>query len=146
MFPPLALPAFDCKRTEIDGKPHVYCLLRRRYLVLTPEEWVRQHVIHLLLTRYAYPAALMRIEGGLRVNRLAKRTDLVVYDRDGAPFLLLECKAPAVPLTRAVVEQALRYNLTLHAPYLAVSNGMEFFCGKISESGVERVGDLPELA
>ena len=146
MFPSLALPAFDCKRTEIDGKPHVYCLLRRRYLILTPEEWVRQHVIHLLLTRYAYPAALMRIEGGLRVHRLAKRTDLVVYDRDGAPFLLLECKAPAVPLTRAVVEQALRYNLTLKAPYLAVSNGMDFFCGKVSETRVERMGDLPMLA
>jgi len=124
----------------------VYCLLRRRYLVLTPEEWVRQHVIHLLLTRYAYPAALMRIEGGLRVHRLAKRTDLVVYDRAGSPFLLLECKAPTVPLTRAVVEQALRYNLTLNAPYLAVSNGVEFFCGKISETGVERVGDLPGLS
>lgn len=123
----------------------MYCLLRRRYLVLTPEEWVRQHVINLLLTRYAYPASLMRIEGGLRVHRLAKRTDLVVYDRDGLPFLLLECKAPTVPLTRAVVEQALRYNLTLRAPYLAVSNGVEFFCGKISETGVERVGDLPFL-
>jgi hypothetical protein len=124
----------------------VYCLLRRRYLVLTPEEWVRQHVIHRLLSHYAYPAALMRIEGGLRVNRLAKRTDLVVYDRGGAPFLLLECKAPDVPLTRAVVEQALRYNLTLRAPYLAVSNGMAFFCGKISESGVERLADLPPLS
>ena len=143
MFPPLALPAFDCKRTEIDGKPHVYCLLRRRYLVLTPEEWVRQHVINLLSTQYAYPVALMRIEGSLRVNRLAKRTDLVVYDRGGKPFLLFECKAPTVPLTRAVVEQALRYNLTLKAPYLAVSNGMAVFCCKISEEGVERVEDLP---
>ncbi len=143
MFPPLTLPAFDCKRTEIGGKAHVYCLLRHKYLVLTPEEWVRQHVINLLLTGYAYPASLMRIEGGLRVNRLAKRTDLVVYDREGNPFLLAECKAPGVRLTSAVLDQAARYNHALRAPYLLLSNGREHGCFRVSAAGLERLGDLP---
>ncbi|MCY7352982.1 MAG: type I restriction enzyme HsdR N-terminal domain-containing protein [Cytophagaceae bacterium] len=143
MFPPLTLPAFECKLTEIAGKPHIYCLVRRKHLVLTPEEWVRQHFINLLSTRYEYPLALMRIEGGLRLNRLAKRTDLVVYDREGRPFLVLECKAPTVRLTPAVLEQAARYNHVLQAPYLAVSNGMDHFCFQVSAEGLKRMGDLP---
>jgi len=143
LFPPLTLPAYDCKLTEIGGKAHIHCLLRRRPLVLTPEEWVRQHFIHLLLSQYAYPPALMRIEGGLRVHRLARRTDLVVYDRAGAPFLLLECKAPDVKLTPAVLDQAARYNLSLNAPHLVLSNGREHFCFRVAEGGLERMGDLP---
>jgi hypothetical protein len=143
LFPPLTLPAFDCKRTEIDGKPHVWCLLRRRYLVLTPEEWVRQHVISLLVTQYAYPNALMRIEGGLRVNAQARRTDLVVYDRAGVPFLLVECKAPDVKLNQAVLEQAARYNQTLRARYLLLSNGLTHFCFAWTGERFEQQSGVP---
>lgn len=145
MFPELTLPAFGCKLTEIAGKPHIHCLLRRKLLVLTPEEWVRQHFINLLTTRYAYPLALMRIEGGLRLNCLAKRTDLIVYDRNGHPFLVLECKAPTIRLTPAVLEQAARYNHVVQAPYLAVSNGINHICFRASAAGLERLGDLPEF-
>lgn len=143
MFPPLTLPAFDCKRTEIDGKPYVWCLLRRRYLALTPEEWVRQHVINLLTTQYAYPAGLMRTEGGVRVNTLARRTDLVVHDRAGVPFLLVECKAPGVKISTAVLEQAARYNQTVQARYLLLSNGLSHFCFEWTGQRLEPRAGVP---
>jgi hypothetical protein len=146
LFPPLALPAFDCKRTEIDGKPHVWCLLRRRYLVLTPEEWVRQHVIYLLTTHYGYPPALMRPESGVRVRAGARRSDLIVYDRAGRPYLLVECKAPQVPLSAAVLEQAARYNQTLRARYLLLSNGLRHVCLEETPQGLEPCDEVPTFS
>ena len=127
-MPPLHLPACPVVTRQEAGKTWIFDPLRRKYVVLTPEEWVRQHFVHLLLGAGGYARTLIRAETGVRVNRLARRTDLLVYTRTGDPYLLVECKAPAVPLTAGVFEQAARYNHTLQAPYLVLTNGLETRC------------------
>lgn len=133
----LNLPPFDHKTKQVEGKPYIFDLLRRKYVRLSPEEWVRQHVINLLLTHYAYPKALLRAEGGLALNLTQKRTDLVAFDRQGQPYLVVECKAPHVPLTQAVFDQVARYNHVHRAPYVVISNGLEHYCCGINHDTAE---------
>lgn len=134
-FPPFS---FQVK----EGK--IFCELRRKWLVLTPEEWVRQHFARLLTDTYRYPRSLLRSEGGLSVNRLSRRSDLVMYDRAGAPFLLVECKAPEVRITAAVLEQAERYNYVIRAPYLVLTNGLDHFVFSVSPEGTRvQLENLP---
>ncbi len=127
----LTLPTFDYKITEIEGKNYIFDIIRKKNLILTPEEWVRQHFIHLLINQYLYPKSLFKIEGGLKYNRLQKRSDIVIYDRIGSPFLLVECKSADETINQSVVEQASRYNQTIRAKYLAVTNGIKTFCFEI---------------
>lgn len=144
----LNLPSYTYKTKETDGKIYIFDAIRKKYLVLTPEEWVRQHFINLLLSHYGYSKSLLRLEGGLSYNKLQKRTDIVVFDNDGKPFLLVECKAADVPVNRAVVEQASRYNLTMRCPFLVVTNGINTFCFKVDfETGkYEQLKDLPKVS
>ncbi len=143
----LNLPDYDYKTQEIEGKTCIFDPIRKKYLVLTPEEWVRQHFINLLLNHYGYSKNLIRIEGGLSYNKLQKRSDIVVFDQMGEPFLLIECKAPEVKLNQAVVEQASRYNLTMRCPFVAVTNGLRTFCFKIDfeTNKYEQLKDLPAV-
>lgn len=143
---PLNLPTYDYKTKEIEGKTYIFDSIRKKYLVLTPEEWVRQHFIHLLTTYYGYSKTLLRLEGGIRYNRLQKRTDVVIYNNEGKPWLLVECKAADVAINRAVVEQASRYNLTLRCPFLVVTNGLNTFCFKIDfeNNSSQQIQDLPK--
>ncbi len=144
----LNLPSFDCKTKQIEGKAYIFDLLRRKYVRLSPEEWVRQHVVNLLLTHYAYPKALIRSEGSLTLNQTQKRTDIVVFDRQGQPFLVVECKAPHVPLSQAVFDQVARYNHVHRAPYLVISNGLVHYCCRVDhEAGsVAFMEDFPAYA
>lgn len=142
----LNLPSYAYKIKETDGKTYIFDAIRKKYLVLTPEEWVRQHFINLLLNHYGYSKSLLRLEGGLKYNRLQKRTDIVVFDNNGEPYLLVECKAADVAINRSVIEQASRYNLTMRCPFLVVTNGISTFCFKINfETGkYEQLKDLPK--
>ncbi|MFT4031694.1 MAG: type I restriction enzyme HsdR N-terminal domain-containing protein [Siphonobacter sp.] len=142
----LNLPPFAYQvRKEADGF-WIQCLIRKKWLVLTPEEWVRQHVIYLLTHEYKYPKSLLRIEGGLNVYKTGKRSDLVMYDRVGKPFLLVECKAPHVKINQTVLEQILRYNHVLKAPFLVVSNGMDHFVFQMDASGqLTRLDTIPKF-
>ncbi|GAB3724075.1 type I restriction enzyme HsdR N-terminal domain-containing protein [Spirosoma lituiforme] len=141
----LNLPPFDCKIKQVEGKPYIFDSLRRKYVRLSPEEWVRQHIVNLLVTHYAYPKALIRAEGGLVLNLTQKRTDVVVFDRQGLPFLVVECKAPHIPLTQSVFDQIARYNHVHKAPYLVVSNGMTHYCCGIDHltASVRFLDDFP---
>lgn len=123
-------------------------IIRKKYVVLTPEEWVRQLLIHYLTEDKGYRPGLLSVEKGLNVNGLARRYDLVVYQNNGAPQLLVECKAPEVSLTDAVMEQAARYNLVLRVPYLLVGNGHDFYCVAINlENGTYRfLTEVPEFS
>lgn len=124
----LNLPAFDADvRSGADGL-QIYDVLRRKYVALTPEEWVRQHFVHWLLNEKGYPASLMANEVGLRLNGTLRRADTLVYGHDSSPVLVVEYKAPEVAITHAVFDQIARYNMVLGAPWLAVSNGMEHYC------------------
>ncbi|WP_207429990.1 type I restriction enzyme HsdR N-terminal domain-containing protein [Sabulibacter ruber] len=127
----LSLPAYSYKLKDSEGKTFILDQVRRKYVVLTPEEWVRQHIIHLLHAHLHYPLALMSVERGTKYNTLQKRTDLRVYSSQGAPLLLVECKAPHVPITEATVRQVVVYNQTICASYLMVSNGREHYCWQV---------------
>ncbi|MHA6248113.1 type I restriction enzyme HsdR N-terminal domain-containing protein [Pontibacter sp. CAU 1760] len=100
-------------------------------MVLTPEEWVRQHVVHYLIGTLSYPKGLISIERGANYNQLQKRADLCVYDQSGKPHLLVECKAAHVPITQEVVKQVSVYNQTLQAPYLLITNGLQHYCWQV---------------
>ncbi len=119
----LSLPPFEYKLRKAEGKLWIFDVIRKKYVVLAPEEWVRQHFVNYLLTN-GYPRSLIRVEGGLHYNQRLKRSDIVVYDRDGAPWMIIECKAPDIKLSEKSLFQASVYNATLRARYLAVTNGL----------------------
>lgn len=134
----LNLPAFEAKLRQEQGKIRIFDAVRKKYVVCTPEEWVRQHVVHYLLNQKAYPRSLFRIESGLTGSVRMQRTDLVVFDRDAKPWLLVECKAPVERMTEDVFRQALVYNRILAAPFVAVTNGLEHYCFQPDDAGQPR--------
>jgi hypothetical protein len=139
----LNLPPFAYKVKDLNGKPHIYDSIRRKYLLLTPEEWVRQHFVHLLINHYAYPKSLFAIETGLYYNKLAKRSDIMVLGTDGLPHLLVECKAPGIALSQQAFAQLARYNFTLRPAYLALTNGLTHYCFRIVAGEIEYLDDFP---
>jgi hypothetical protein len=124
----LNLPAFDVKVKKSEGKVFIFDTVRKKYVVLTPEEWVRQHVLNYLIHHRDYPKSLFRIEGSLTYNTLQKRSDILIYDRAGKPWMLIECKSFSIKLTQRAFNQAAIYNMTVGAKYVAVSNGMVQYC------------------
>ncbi|GIZ14616.1 type I restriction enzyme HsdR N-terminal domain-containing protein [Capnocytophaga catalasegens] len=124
----LNFPDYQFRFKSSENKPYIFDIIRKKFVVLQPEEWVRQHVIHFLIA-HNYPISLISIEKKLTLNGLTKRYDIVVYLPDGRLFLLVECKAPEVEITQEVFDQIARYNLTLKANNLMVTNGLQhFFC------------------
>lgn len=111
------------------GEKHdeIQCLVRRKWLKLDPEEWVRQHLIAYLSKSLGYPISLMAVEHRLTLNGVEKRADLVCYNNEGQPVLLAECKAPAIKLSQDTLDQAARYNLVLQVPHLLITNGNEHY-------------------
>jgi len=105
----------------------IQCLVRRKWLKLEPEEWVRQHLIAYLSTSLGYPIGLMAVEHRLTLNGIGKRADLVCHNNDGKPVLLAECKAPEIKLSQETLDQASRYNLVLQVPNLLLTNGNEHY-------------------
>ena len=122
--------AFRTKKEA--GKNFIFDIIRKKYVVLTPEEWVRQHWVHYLCKTMQYPKALIRVEMGLKVNDLQKRSDIVVFNRSGNPCLIVECKNPDVPITQKTFEQIANYNLTFRVSYLIVSNGVQTYCTQLN--------------
>lgn len=111
-----------------DDKRHIFDPIRKKWLVLQPEEMVRQLVLEYLLQERAYNPNRISMERGLKVNTLDRRYDLLVYDQAVSPYLLIECKAPRVKINQAVFEQVSWYNSSLQVPYMMVTNGMESYC------------------
>lgn len=125
----LNLPNFNYKIKNSENKVLIFDNLRKKYLVLTPEEWVRQHFVHYLLNEKKYPASLIALEKQLTINQQKKRTDILVFNNLGNPELIVECKAPSVKITQETFNQIARYNLKLKANYLIVTNGLQhFYC------------------
>ena len=125
------LPPFEIKLRDEHGKRLIFDFLRRRYVALTPEEWVRQHFVEMLINERAFPAALMGNEVSLTQNGIARRCDTVVADRTGQPLVIVEYKAPSIHITQKTFDQIVRYNMVLHAHYLIVSNGLNHYCCQI---------------
>ena len=143
----LNLPPYEYTLKRDGDKVFILDVLRKKYLLLTPEEWVRQHFVHYLINELHYPKALMKIEGGLKFNALSKRTDIVIFSRSGEPWMLVECKAPDQKLRQATIEQAATYNHTLRARYIVITNGMSHICCEISwAAGItKQLQTLPEF-
>ena len=124
-FPELSLPTFEFRIQFLDQKWWIFDLLRKKSLVLTPEEWVRQHWIQFLTIERSFPKGLFSIEKGLKYNGLQKRTDVLIFDRVGAPYLLIECKAPEIEINQNVLHQAMTYHQKIKSPHLILTNGIK---------------------
>lgn len=127
----LNLPAFPIKVDNRDDRTVVFDVIRRRYVALTPEEWVRQHFVHFLLEHKGYPQALMANEVQVQLNGTKKRCDTVLYRRDLTARMIIEYKAPEIVITQKVFDQITRYNMVLKVDYLIVSNGLQHYCCRI---------------
>jgi hypothetical protein len=124
---PLNLPTYPFKIKSSENKYFIFDIVRKKYMVLTPEEWVRQHMIHYLITAKNYPISLIAVEKKVTVNKLTKRTDILVFNTKGTPHIIVECKAPSIKITQDAFDQIARYNLKLEANYLIVTNGLTHF-------------------
>ena len=112
-----------------ENKVSIFDEIRKKFIILTPEEWVRQHVVQFLLEEKKYPKPLINVEKVLKVNGLRKRYDVVVFNSDGSIFILIECKAPQIKITQTTFDQIARYNMTMKAQFLMVTNGLNhYFC------------------
>jgi len=125
---PLNLPKASLRISSKGNTRYVFDIVRKKNVVLTPEEWVRQHFLWYLIDHLHYPRTLIKIESGHAINTLAKRTDILVYNREFLPTLLVECKATTIPLKQAVFEQVLLYNRTIQSEFVVVTNGLQHQC------------------
>jgi len=141
----LNLPQYPIKLKEEKGTKYIFDPIRKKYLVLLPEEWVRQNFIQYLINEKSFPSTLIAIEKGLKLNELQKRADIVIYDNKGQPIVLIECKAPKVKINQEVFEQVARYNIVFKVPYLVVTNGIEHYCAKVNfeSNSFEFLKELP---
>ena len=142
LFPVLEFPrpALQFQQTEQHLK--VWDAFRKKWIVHTPEEWVRQHLLHFLVEQ-GYPAGCIQVERMVNYNGLRKRFDILVRDRNGNPWLLVECKAQTIPISLAESFQIATYNRILGAPYLCLSNGKETYMAIITDTGIEKVNNWP---
>lgn len=129
----LNLPEFECDIQQQNGITTIFDVLRKKHVVLTPEEWVRQNFVHYLIHHLKYPKSLIKLEKGHAFNTLRKRSDIIVFDRNGQAFMLIECKASHVKIEQKVFAQASVYNQTIKAKFLVVTNGMQHYCCQIDQ-------------
>jgi len=128
----LNLPEYSFRIKTMNEKSFIFDALRKKYVRLTKEEWVRQNFVQFLITEKKYSVSLINIEAGVKVNNNAQRADLVVFDRCGNPALVAEFKAPEIKISQQTFDQIVRYNMQLKVKYLIVSNGMDHYCCRIN--------------
>lgn len=139
IYPQLNLPHAELKLKEEAGLLKVYDNYRRKYVKLTPEEHVRQCFLSYMNNMLGYPQGLTAVEHLVVINGLRQRADIVVYDKALKPYLIVECKAPSVPITKEVFMQALRYNTQLGVRYVIVTNGMKHYCAEVMQDGTMKM-------
>ncbi|HJN64494.1 MAG: type I restriction enzyme HsdR N-terminal domain-containing protein [Flavobacteriales bacterium] len=146
-MPQLMLPKAALKIKLVEGTTQVFDIVRKKYFVLTPEEWVRQHFIHFLNIEKKYPLGLMRVEKIIKYNNLRTRADIVLYNTDGKPNMIVECKAPNVKITQDSFNQIAKYNFQLRSEFLVVTNGLQHFCCKMEykRNEIKFVEDIPSF-
>ena len=141
------LPSYEIKLREQGGKREIFDFLRRRYVALTPEEWVRQHFVHYLVEHKGYPKGLLANELELRVGEKHLRCDTVLYNKELQPVMIVEYKAPGIAITQRVFDQITVYNMLLHVDYLVVSNGLQHYCCRMdyARRSYEFLRDIPNF-
>jgi hypothetical protein len=139
----LKYPTFNLRIKNEKGKALVFDEIRKKWIALSPEEWVRQHVINYLVNHKQVPASLISIEKEINLNNTRKRYDIVVYNTHMQAVLLIECKAPGIEIKTSTLEQALRYNMILGVKYLLISNGLDDFAIRVEGSKSVLLKELP---
>ncbi|MEP7230874.1 MAG: type I restriction enzyme HsdR N-terminal domain-containing protein [Ginsengibacter sp.] len=138
-------PKDQVKTRQRGGVNEVFDIVRKKWLILTPEEWVRQNILQYLLVSKRYPASLIAVEKEINLGELKKRCDVVVYNRDLLPWMIIECKEMNVPLSHKVIEQILRYHITLSATYLIITNGSYTYGFQKKHNQFYEINLLPEF-
>ena len=128
----LNFPSYSFKIKSKGNKPYIWDIIRKKYILITPEEWVRQHTIQYLITKKGYQALWMSVEKQFTINGLHKRADIVIYGKDLQPHIIVECKAPNIKITQETFDQIARYNLSLKAKYLMLTNGLQHYYCKMN--------------
>lgn len=128
----LNLPSFQIKTQQQGNKTKIFDEIRQKFVALTPEEWVRQHMVRYLLDHKGYPRTLITVETKVMINGLTQRADVIIYNRKGIPVMIIECKATTVPLSNLVFEQIARYNMNLKVNYLVLTNGLQHYCARLN--------------
>ena len=141
----LNLPSYDAKIRKNGSLMEIYDPLRRKYVALTPEEWVRQHFVNWLISDKEYPTSLMANEAGIKLNSLTRRCDTVVYDQHLDPLMIIEYKESNISITQDVFDQIVRYNTVLKVQYIVVSNGVKHYCCKMNyeKQSYDFLTDIP---
>lgn len=141
----LNLPSFDAKIRKNGSLMEIYDPLRRKFIALTPEEWVRQHFVNWLISNKEYPTSLMANEAGIKLNSLTRRCDTVVYNQHLDPLMIIEYKESNISITQDVFDQVVRYNTVLKVPYIVVSNGVNHYCCKMNyeKQSYDFLTDIP---
>jgi len=141
----LNFPRYKFRFKSSENKTAIFDVLRKKFIILTPEEWVRQHTVQYLIQQKNYPQQLLNAEKQLKINKLTRRYDIVAYNPNGSINLIVECKAPSVKITQETFDQIARYNLSLNAELLMVTNGINhYFCKMDYE--LEKYHFLPEIS
>jgi len=142
---PLNLPTYSFKIKFEDNRKYIFDEIRRKYILLTPEEWVRQNFIKYLVNEKNYPQQLISIEMEFKINKLSKRTDIVVFNTSGKPNLIVECKSPAVKVNQKTFDQIARYNMNFNVDYLVVTNGISHYCCKLESKNNKAYSFIKEI-
>lgn len=143
----LNLPEYNFRIKTKEGKTQIFDSIRKKFVVLTPEEWVRQNFVYYLIKEKKYPEALMAIEKKITVNQQPRRFDLLIYQRNGQPYLIAEFKAPEVKITQDAFDQVVRYNMALRVERIVVSNGLQHFACEIDyvKNSYSYLKEIPEF-
>ena len=142
----VSFPTPDFKVEDRNGQRFIFDGIRKKWLVLTDEEWVRQNVVAYFIAEMKYPSTLIALEKGLTLNDLKKRFDILVYDAQHQPWMLVECKAPQVVLNDAVLQQVLRYSITVPVPFIVITNGNRTFAWQKEHGVLKKLEVLPQLS
>ncbi len=138
-------PPYQPKIKEEAGKEFIFDEIRKRWIMLTPEEWVRQNFLQYLVQIKKYPASLIAVEKEIKLGELKKRFDIVVYDSNTKPWMIVECKEMNIELDRSVLDQVLRYNISLNVPYLIITNGRYCMALKLENNSMNEINALPDI-
>lgn len=144
----LSFPEYNFKIKNDGQRTQIFDPFRKRYVALTPEEWVRQHILEFLVSEKGFPRGLMSVEESLKLHGQSKRADIVVYNNTGRPQMLVECKAPEVKLKQETFDQVARYNIVYQVPFLLISNGLEHYCCRLNleEKTYFFLEEIPDFA
>lgn len=144
----LNLPSFDIRLQRDDEGVKIFDRLRKKFIILTPEEWVRQHFVNYLINHKGFPESLMANEIGITLNGTRRRCDTVVFDKHCSPMVIVEYKASSIVISQSTFDQIVRYNMVLHARYLIVSNGMNHYCCRIDYDNMsyDFLKEVPDYA